>query len=181
MSLTRGAVRNGGKVVAMKLQAIGLLAVISSLLIQKPTPALIATLGNSENPAKKDESSKSPPSDVDWEIQNWINDGPGAVQRLVGLGVDQETAAGFVDSFPKDDLHAEWKPVHTESSESSAAMFLPCDGLGSANLYALKKGNKGWHVIDRMGFDCHYDDSVSMEIASIHDPNRDEVLIHHAC
>jgi len=165
----------------MKLQVISLLAMIFSLPIQKPAPTRVATLGNSAIHAQQDESEKPPSSNVDWEIQNWLNDGPGEVERLVGLGVDQETAKRFVGSFPEDDLHAQWKSLHTQSRVSSAAMFLPCDGLEGASLYALKKGNDGWHVTDRISFDCHYDDSVSMEIAVIHDPNRDEVLIHHSC
>lgn len=165
----------------MKLQAIVLLIVIANFHFQEPVPTQPSTLEHSPNVAQQDESDKLPPSDVDWQIQSWLNDGPGAVQRLVGLGVDQETARSFVDSFQENDLHIQWKSLRSESTEHSAVMFLPCNGLEGANLFAMKKGNTSWQVTDQASFDCHYDDSVSMETAQIRDPKHDEILIHHAC
>jgi len=39
----------------------------------------------------------------------------------------------------------------------------------------------GWQVRDRVGFDCHYDDSVSVETTPLQNPNVDDVLVHHEC
>lgn len=158
---------------------VGLLAVTAGFLFQNSAPVQSSIQGNSANQVQQVESEKSPPSDVDWEIENWLNDGPGAIQRLVGLGVDQKTAEESVDSYPEDDLHIQWKTVNSESKEHLAALFLPCIGNDVAYLFAMQKANDAWQVTDREGFDCHYDATVSMEIARIHDPNRDEVLIHH--
>jgi hypothetical protein len=164
----------------MKLQVLGLLAVTAGVLFQNSAPAQSSVQGTSANEVQQVESDTSlPPSDAAWEIQNWLNDGPGAIQRLVGLGVDQKTAEESVGSYPEDDLHIQWKALTPESSEQTAALFLPCNGIGAAFVFAMQKGTEAWHVTDRKGFDCHYDATVSMEIARIHDPNRDEVLIHH--
>jgi hypothetical protein len=164
----------------MNLHVVGLLAVTAGFLFQNSAPAQSSIQGNSANQVQQVESDKSrPPSDVDWEIENWLNDGPGAVQRLVGLGVDQKTAEESVDSYSDDDLHIQWKTVNSESKELLAALFLPCNGNDDAYLFAMQKANHAWQVTDREGFDCHYDATVSMEIARVHDPNRDEVLIHH--
>jgi hypothetical protein len=165
----------------MKSPVIALLASIFAFVLQPPSPQQSSIQSKQAIPAQQNELQQRPDTDDDWQIQNWLNDGPGAIERLVGLGVDSETAKGFVDSFEENDLHIQWHSVRSDSTALSAMLFLPCNGMGGANLFALKKGTEGWRTTDRVGFDCHYDDTVSMEIAQIHDPNRDEVLIHHAC
>ena len=47
--------------------------------------------------------------------------------------------------------------------------------------HLLMLNKSSWQVTDHLELDCHYDDSVSFEIAAIHDPQKDEILIHHAC
>jgi hypothetical protein len=62
-----------------------------------------------------------------------------------------------------------------------ALLFMPCGALSSSFLYTLKRTDHGWRVADEVGFDCHYDDSVSFEVASLRSPDVDDVLVHHEC
>jgi len=53
--------------------------------------------------------------------------------------------------------------------------------MNTAYLYLLVVDNIAWNVTDHLELDCQYDDNVSFEIASIHDPQKDEIQIHHDC
>lgn len=109
---------------------------------------------------------------------DWLNRGTEKqrVHKLVSLGVEDEMARSAV--FDRD---IEWRPIRTESQNETAIMFFPCGAMYGASLYVLKNADKGWHVTNRVGFDCHYDGSVSVEAKSIRKPNVDDILVHHEC
>ena len=110
-------------------------------------------------------------------MNRWLNSGTGEgrVQKLISLGVDRETAELSVG----DEL--DWRPIRSESHREAAILFLPCGGLYAASLHLLEKTDHGWHVTDSVGFDCHYDESVSFETARLRSPKSDDVLVHHEC
>lgn len=111
-------------------------------------------------------------------MEDWVNSGTEKqrVHKLVSLGVADERARSAV--FDRD---IEWIPIRTESQNETAIMFFPCGAMYGAFLYVLRNADKGWHVTNRVGFDCHYDESVSVEAKSIRKPNVDDILVHHEC
>jgi hypothetical protein len=74
--------------------------------------------------------------------------------------------------------NVEWKPIRAGARQKNAILFLPCV-LDDAYLYLLVWENNSWRVTDRAVMDCHYDMSVSVDIAQIRNPAIDEVLMHH--
>lgn len=56
-------------------------------------------------------------------------------------------------------------------------MFLPCATFG-AHLYLMTQ-KEDWQVSDVVDLDCHYDDSVSFEIASLRGSGIDDLMVHH--
>lgn len=97
------------------------------------------------------------------------------VQRLVALGVDLKAAeAVTVPSAPI----VRWLPIRTEASDPAAILFLPCNLGDSAFMYLLVN-NGSWRAIDQLTFDCHYDASVTMELAEVLGNNIHNVMVHH--
>jgi hypothetical protein len=162
----------------MKPLVVASLVLMVNLMTDQPSQA--QTLQEASQPQKV-QSVLQPDLAEDSQFQNWLNDGPGAPERLLALGVDRETAKEFADSFGPDDLKMVWKSVNSGAEAGVAVMFLPCDGLSAANLFALKKDKSGWKATDRVGLDCHYDDSVSMDVTQVRSESRNEILIHHVC
>lgn len=108
----------------------------------------------------------------------WLNAGTQEqrLQRLVALGVEREAADQATSSIEPT---IQWWPVRSESQQQYAVLFLPCS-LDSAYLYLMRGTGEDWHPSDRAEFDCHYDDSVSVELSPIRMPKVDDVLVHHA-
>jgi hypothetical protein len=111
------------------------------------------------------------------QMQKWLNTGTKEerVDKIVSLGVEQEPAELAVDD------EVEWRVIRSETHQEMALLFMPCNGLSSSLLYLLKGTDQGWRVADEVGFDCHYDESVSFEVASLRSPKVDDVLVHHEC
>jgi len=111
-------------------------------------------------------------------MAGWLNSGTEKqrAHKLVSLGVEDEMARLAV--FDRD---IEWVPIRTDSQNEAAIMFFPCGAMYGASLYVLKNADRGWQVTSRVGFDCHYDESVSVEAKSIRKPNVDDILVHHEC
>lgn len=111
-------------------------------------------------------------------MQEWVNEGTATqrVDRLVALGVDRAAARTVVHPQPTD---LEWQPLAGQRTPT-AALFIPCAG-DDANLFLLQRTNGNWHVSDKTTFDCHYDESVSIELRAVRNPGVDELLVHHAC
>jgi hypothetical protein len=109
---------------------------------------------------------------------HWLNTGSHQerVQKLVSLGIEQDAA----DLAAYDD-EVVWRTIRAASRHRFAVLFLPCGGLFTASLHVLEKGSNGWHVADSVGFDCHYDSSVSFETVALRNSNTDDVLVHHDC
>jgi hypothetical protein len=111
------------------------------------------------------------------QMNRWLNTGSEKerTQKLISLGIrdDQARLAAGED--------VQWRPIRSESQSGLAVLFVPCGSFEESGLYLLEEGNKGWHVEDRTGFDCHYDDSVSISMASVRTPNVDDILVHHEC
>jgi hypothetical protein len=111
-------------------------------------------------------------------MSQWLNTGTDKerVQKLVSLGVGRD-AAELAD-FSEEIV---WLPVRSESRHEMAILFTPCGAEYLASLHLLENAQNGWHVTDSTGFDCHYDDSVSVEIASVRNTNVDDVFVHNEC
>jgi hypothetical protein len=109
----------------------------------------------------------------------WLNTGTGEqkMQRLVTMGVGPEAAEVVaISSGPE----VEWLPLHTKSDKQLAVLFIPCSG-DSAFAYLMKQAANDWQAADHVGFDCHYDGSVWLEVAAIVKKAAEDVLVHHAC
>ncbi|MGO9602488.1 MAG: hypothetical protein ACLQAT_03620 [Candidatus Binataceae bacterium] len=111
------------------------------------------------------------------QMQSWLNTGTNEerVEKMVSLGVERETAELATGE------NLEWRVVRTDAQRETAILFLPCDALSSASLYLLESTSHSWHVTDVVGFDCHYDDSVSVGVTALRSPKADDVFVHHEC
>ncbi len=98
------------------------------------------------------------------------------VQRLVALGVERDTAD---EAFSPSEPILDWQPVRTNSRQQNAILFLPCSH-DSAHLYLMMGEGTNWSVSDRLEIDCHYDNSVSVEVSPVRSASFDDLLIHHA-
>lgn len=128
-------------------------------------------------------SDQQPNSESNHEMENWIDSDGKTVDRLVSLGVSPEVAQSIDPSVTGGEpVWVRWKTARAGTHERLGLLFLPCHaGSDTAYLYTLTRREELWHAADHMEMDCHYDDSVSFESASIRDPKRDEILVHHAC
>jgi hypothetical protein len=110
-------------------------------------------------------------------MQTWLNTGKNEerIDKIVSLAVKREVA----ELANGEDV--EWHVLRTNPHRELAVLFLPCDALSSASLYLLETTNHSWHVTDVVGFDCHYDDAVSVGVAALRSANADDVLVHHEC
>lgn len=121
------------------------------------------------------------PFSVSAQQQNMkmeLNSGTNAekVQKLVALGIERETAD--VALAPSEPI-LDWQPVRTKSRDENAILFLPCI-RDSAHLYLMKGDGATWSVSDQLEIDCHYDNSVSVEVSPVRNASVDDLLIHHA-
>jgi hypothetical protein len=112
------------------------------------------------------------------EMSKWLNTGSHdeRTQKLVSLGIRR----GEADLAPYDEDFV-WRRIRSESEREVAVLFLPCGGMFSASIHVVENRNGRWHVTDSAGFDCHYDESVSFEVAALRNPDSDDVLVHHNC
>lgn len=110
-------------------------------------------------------------------MEGWLNTGTDAdrVQKMVSLGVKQESAELAVGDKVK------WRVIRSESRQENALLFIPCGAVSSSFLYLLVSTGHSWRVADEVDFDCHYDDSVSFDAASLRSADVDDVLVHHEC
>jgi hypothetical protein len=107
----------------------------------------------------------------------WLNTGTDQerVEKLVSLGVNRRQAQYVVG------LKVKWQPLRSEPPGELAIIFLPCGNLDSAFVDLLERTDQAWHFADSAEFDCHYDNSVSVETKPLRNPNVDDVLVHHEC
>jgi hypothetical protein len=111
------------------------------------------------------------------QMNRWLNIGSEKerTRKLISLGIKDDQAR----LAASDEI--QWRPIRSESQRSLAILFVPCGAFEESALYLLEEGNNRWHVKDSTGFDCHYDDSVSIETAPLRTPNADDILVHHEC
>jgi hypothetical protein len=161
----------------MKSAALLLVSLSSFLLAQQPnTPP-------TPSPSGQTALDQQPDSKNDIDIENWINFGGKTVSRLMSLGVEKRVAESIDPGVTGGEpVIVKWQMVRAGKGQQLALIFLPCHaGWDLAYLYTLTRRDESWRVADHVEADCHYDDNVSFEIVWIRDPNRDEVLLHHAC
>jgi hypothetical protein len=110
-------------------------------------------------------------------MNHWLNTGSEKerTQKLISLGIRDDQARSAVEDV------VQWRPVRSESQQGLAVLFVPCGTFEGSFLYLLEERNNRWHVKDSVGFDCHYDDSVSIETAPVRTPNLDDIFVHHEC
>jgi hypothetical protein len=166
-------------------KALMILAAILGLNLyaQQPSAIQAPTSGTSTAQAAQAPADQQPESDNDMEMQIWLNENDRIVDHLITLGVDRKIAES-INSRASDEGPAflRWQTARAGAKERFALLFFPCHaGWDSAYLYTLSRQEGSWRATDYIELDCHYDDNVSFEIAWIRDPNRDEVLVHHAC
>jgi len=111
------------------------------------------------------------------DMKQWLNTGNDKerAEKLLSLGVGSEEAELAIGD------KVEWRTIRGEANRRLAIMFAPCGGLDAAYLYLLQRTDQGWHVTDSSGFDCHYDENVSIETAQLRGPDADDVVVHHEC
>jgi len=124
-------------------------------------------------------SIQQPDSGEPREMRAWLNlaKEQQQIERLMSLGVDEQAAEA---ATPSRSVYFRWNPIRTGSREPFATLFLPCNEGDDAHLYVLAHENKLWHVVDGAALDCHYDNSVSVEVAPVRRSDVDEVLVHHS-
>lgn len=154
-----------------------------NLCAQQPSAIQAPISGNGMAQAAQTTADRQPDSENDVDMDSWISITDKTVDRLVSLGVDRKTAESFVSDQESDDsLWAKWRMGRAGTQKRFGILFLPCHlSNDAADLYALARQGGAWHVTDHIEMDCHYDESVSFQTVWIRDPNRDEVLVHHAC
>jgi hypothetical protein len=124
-----------------------------------------------------------PTSEDHLVLEAWLNENGKSVERLVGIGIEQSIAES-INSRANDEAPAfvRWQTSRVGANDHSALLFFPCHpAFDFAYLYALVRKDNTWHATDHIQLDCHYDNKVSFETTWIQDPNRDEILLHHAC
>lgn len=166
----------------VKFLAVALISFSAALSAQSPGSSQTSEPAKGPRPMHT-AMDRQPDSENDIEMQNWIIFGGKTVDRLISLGVERRIAES-INSAPTDEGTAfvTWKTARIGAKERSGLLFLPCHaGWDSAYLFALARQDKSWLVTDHLEMDCHYDDSVSFEVARIRDPDHDEVLVDHAC
>lgn len=112
-------------------------------------------------------------------MQTLLNTGTGEqkVQRLVAMGVEPDAAEAVgIPSEPQ----LQWLSLQSESGQQLAVLFIPCSG-DLAFAYLMRQVGNQWKVADHDSFNCHYDDSVSLEVGTIANKQAQDVLVHHAC
>jgi hypothetical protein len=121
-----------------------------------------------------------PNPDDDRAMIEWLNTQGKTVERLLSLGVKPEIAESITKG--DTDIYVRWQTPRANTHERYGLLFLPCHvAWDFAYIFTLTRQETGWHVSDSAWLDCHYDQSVSYETMRIRDPNRDEILVHHAC
>lgn len=168
-----------GKLIAALFIGLGLFALASAAAQQ-------SRVEREQGITQKAATDQPVPSKEDWKTENsmeeWLLENGKTAERLVALGVNLETANAFISDENSTPLYAKWKSLHLGAKLRTAALFLPCSQpFDRAYLYLLQWSGAAWHATDHDELDCHYDESVSMEVVEIRDPSRDEVMIHHAC
>jgi hypothetical protein len=148
--------------------------------LQGQQPASTQKQDSASEATTSQQTASIPPPDSAQprEMEDWLNSGDEQekINRLVSLGIDKATAKILTSDGIMDNIL--WKSLRTGSHQTYAILFFPCGSLG-ADLYLLSKQGKSWHILDETGLDCHYDNSVSVEIMPIRSPEIDEVLVHH--
>jgi hypothetical protein len=138
-----------------------------------PSNAQPATIGQTS-------IEPQPNPDDDRAMIDWLNTQGKSVKRLLSLGVEPEIAESITKG--DTDIYIRWQTPHANTQERYGLLFLPCHvAWDFAYIFTLTRQETGWHVSDSAWLDCHYDQSVSYETTWIRDPNRDEILVHHAC
>jgi hypothetical protein len=127
-----------------------------------------------------------PPSDLnnDVSMQDWIVKADTRAERMSSLGIESAFAEEWnSEAMSGFTVYPRFKSFRIGADRHAAVLFLPCTTLPTqtARLYLLIPDNHMWKVTDHLELDCHYDYNVTFEIASIRDPQRDEILIHHVC
>jgi hypothetical protein len=131
-----------------------------------------------ESSVSKQSSATQPPDSAQpLKMNEWLNNGKVSeqVERLVSLGVELDVATEISQTTY---VSAKWLPLRTGQEDKNAILFLPCV-RDNAHLYLMTQENETWSVTDFEKPDCHYDMSVSVEVAPIRNPALDEILIHH--
>jgi len=128
---------------------------------------------------------EKPPTDLNDEdaMTNWLTTGDHMAERMASLGVESKFAKEWTSAAEeRSAIYPRFKSFRVGADRQSTVLFLPCiPFIQTAYLYLLAPENNQWKVTDHLELDCHYDDNVSFEIASIRDLKLDEILIHHAC
>jgi hypothetical protein len=109
-------------------------------------------------------------------MTDWLRSGEESqiVERLVTFGVGRQDA----EYASSEDM--EWLRIQTSHQAKHALLFVPCT-LDYAQVYVMAWQNTSWHVTDHANFDCHYDESVALDIKHIRNRRFEEVQVHHAC
>src|ERR1700719_898146 len=109
------------------------------------------------------------------QMEEYLNSGTDEerVQKILSLGAKRESA----ELASGDQM--KWRVIRSAPHQEMALLFTPCGSLYASFLYLLKNTDHGWRVVDDVGFDCHYDNNVYFEVASLRRSNIDDARVHH--
>ena len=85
-----------------------------------------------------------------------------------------EYSANYIGGF-------HWFYLNSRSGTSLNALALPCASISGAPIFLLERSNGRWHLRDREGMDCHYDDSANVQLAGLTSRKQYDLLLHHDC
>jgi hypothetical protein len=158
--------------------ALALGALLACLHSSAQQPGPVQKTNSMQEPAsvRQPALAQPPASAQPWEMENWLNSGDAQEKsgHIVSLGVGKDVAEGAV----ANEVSLQWKSARSGTREKYAILFVSCF-LDDAHLYLLVARGDSWTVVGQIPFDCHYDMSVSVEITSIRNPAKDEILMHH--
>jgi hypothetical protein len=74
-----------------------------------------------------------------------------------------------------------WFYLNSRPGASLNVLALPCTSILGAPILLLERSENHWHLRDQEGMDCHYDDSASVQLASLTSSKQYDLLLRHDC
>jgi len=103
------------------------------------------------------------------------------VQLFTTLGISQDVAEAYegVGRQPSEEKFA-WFELRPINGAKARLLFLPC-ALSQSGAILLTLNGKKWKIQDTVGFDCHYDDKVSLQMLYLTSRKQFDLIVRHDC
>jgi hypothetical protein len=88
----------------------------------------------------------------------------------------------IVDYYSSGDIVGfNWFYLNPSQGSSLNVLALPCSSILGSPILLLERRDDHWHLLDREGMDCHYDDSANVQLANLTSGKQYDLLLHHDC